>query len=192
MRISGDEVLILTFDEVRILLYSLGYTSCKGIYMPEKEYSAKEVILAMHKMARRGFFSEDPEGGRVRCEKQQYVLRPGLRRMMMAMGDPSGSFVFRPGESGPGFSEELYNGPEYYCYMRPDYCLVAERDWKQRDCLRLREMEKSEFMSWQKEREQEAREIQLAEGLPRERNDFAKTIGPERAAATTEALAAIL
>lgn len=153
MEVSSEQSVLLTFDEVRILLYSLGFTKCEGIYMPEKEFSEKTVIRTMHKLSKRKLLDVDVSGDRTR-----FVLKPSLERMLMTMGSPAGTFIYRPGESLPGFSLDFYNGPEYFCYMAPDYCLIAERDWTRRESLRLRTMDLDRFRSWQKERELEAQE----------------------------------
>lgn len=169
----ADKSIILTFDEIRILLYSQGFRTCEGIYMPEKEYTEKEILRAMHHMAKRGFFTTLPglgndqdeapgtltdggEGHGIRQEENNlFNLKPDLQRMILSMGAPAGTFVFRPGEALPGFQEELYNGKEYFCYTLPDYYLVAERDWTRHESIRLRAMDTRTFLSWKEEREQE-------------------------------------
>lgn len=168
---SADKSIILTFDEIRILLYSQGFRTCEGIYMPEKEYTAKEILRAMHHMAKRGLFITHPghdldeyagtmtDDGKGQSFKQEenslFRLKPDLQRMIRAMGASAGTFVFRPGEAVAGFQEELYNGKEYFCYTLPDYYLVAERDWTRHESIRLRTMDTQAFLSWKEEREQE-------------------------------------
>lgn len=176
--------LILTFDEIRILLYSLGFTSCEGIYMPQKEFTPSEVLKAVHSLERRGLLTA--ESGKEDCKARDaaldgvsafggaegaadafagandkepfFVMEPGLLRMMRAVGAPGGMFEYRPGEELPGFSKELYNGPEYFCYALPDYYVVAERDWTRVESVRLRAMDAESFVLWRKEREEEAKE----------------------------------
>lgn len=162
-----EQSVMLTFDEVRILLYSLGFTKCEGIYMPEKEFSAEAILRTMHKLSSRGILNVHTSG-----EKPQFVIKPALRRMLVTMGAPAGTFIFRPGEGIPGFSAELNNGPEYFCYMVPDYCLVAERDWTRKDSLRLRAMKPDEFQDWQKERELEAQELMAGVSEEYEKQSF--------------------
>lgn len=167
MRAMADETILLTYDETRILLYSLGFTSCEGIHMPEKDFSEQDVLQAMHRLAGRGLLLVENE------EAASFVMRPEIRQMMLAMGSPAGSFIYRPGESLPGFREEYYNGPEYYCYVLPDYYLVTERDWTRRESLRLRAMDTQAFSDWRREREQEA----LEENRASERDET--VTGPE-------------
>lgn len=157
MQLSANDSIILSYDEVRILLYSLGFTSCKGIYMPEKEFTAREVLQIMHRLTARGLLEGAAEDVQSATENK-FVIKQRLRHMMMAMGNPAGTFIYRPGESFPGFSEELYNGPEYFCYTLPDYYLVTECDWTRSESMRLRAMNMVDFALWQEEREQEAKE----------------------------------
>ena len=178
MHEKANEAILLTYDEIRILLYSQGYTACEGIYMPEKQFSAQEVLQTMHRLAGRGLLipqeetadaalqsSGDFESPQALSEESpkelSFVLRPDICRMVLAMGNPAGSFIYRPGENLPGFSEELYNGAEYYCYVLQDYYLVTERDWTRRESIRLRAMDPQTFEDWRKEREQEAEEESL-------------------------------
>lgn len=174
MQLSAGDAIILSFDEVRILLYSLGFTSCKGIYMPVKEFTGREVLQAMHRLTGRGLLEAAADDAEPAAE-ESFVMRPELRRMMMAMGNPAGTFIYRPGESLPGFSAELYNGPEFFCYTLPDYCLVTECDWTRRESMRLRAMDMESFAQWQKEREQEAEEQLIADQIKRgQEDDFAE------------------
>ena len=179
MRLSADDAIILSYDEARILLYSLGFTRCEGIRMPEKDFSAQEVLQAMHKLAARGLLQTDKDPSHQGGD-DRFIMQPQLQRMMTAMGDPAGTFIFRPGESLPGFSGELYNGREYFCYTLPDYCLVTERDWTRRDSLRLRAMDMETFTAWQKEREQEAMEELFSEQIRSQRKEASFAGSPDR------------
>ena len=170
MEEMSEKTVILSFDEIRILLYSLGCESCDGIFMPWKEFSPQEILMAVYSMEKRGFLlldenrpGENPVGeGEAVDVQPHFVILPGLKKMIQTMGRPGGSFEYRPGENLPGFSKDLYNGTEYYCYMLPDYCVVAERDWTRRESLRLRAMGLEAFAAWRKEREDEAREESIA------------------------------
>jgi len=147
------KTVLLSFDEVRILLYSLGFTSCEGIHMPEKEFSPQEILQAMHAMSRRGLLvANDAQDG------PQFTIRSDLLQMLSAMGNPGGTMIYRQGETLPGFSPELNNGREFFCYIIPDYILVTERDWTRREYLRLRAMSPEAFAEWKEAREREAEE----------------------------------
>lgn len=166
MEEMSEKTVILSFDEIRILLYSLGFESCEGIFMPRKEFSPQEILKAVYSMEKRGFLLldenrpvEHPAGGGEAADGQpHFIILPRLKKMIQTMGKPGGSFEYRPGENLPGFSKDLYNGTEYYCYMLPDYCVVAERDWTRRESLRLRAMDMEAFTAWRQERDDEARE----------------------------------
>ena len=160
MELNEGKVFLFTFDEIRVLLYSLGFTSCEGIFMPGKDYTGQKVLQTVNGLVRRGLL-EVPEDLRDReyqaCPgKEQFVMRPWLYQMMMAMGNPSGTMIYRPGEKYPGYPEELYSGPEYFCYFLPDYCLLTERDWTRKESMRLRAMDMKAFTAWRQEQEEEA------------------------------------
>ena len=144
------KTILLSFDEVRILLYSMGITSCEGIQMPEKQFSPQEILQAMHALYRRGLLISD--------ESPHFLIRSDLLKMLSAMGNPGGTMIYRQGETLPGFSEEMNNGREFFCYIVPDYILVTERDWTRRDFLRLRAMTPIGFSEWKEAREHEAEE----------------------------------
>lgn len=201
--------LILTFDEVRILLYSQGYMTCEGIYMPQKEYDPQDILQVVHAMEKRGLLileeelearekpgeiggsSLSPGRGTLspifetkgqQIEKKdgsmpfsRFVVRQDLQRMLQAMGDPAGSFIYRPGEDLSRLSGEWYSGPEYYCYILPDYCLVAERDWTRIESLRFRAMDPETFEEWRQEREEEAKERNLSGNTENASNNFLST-----------------
>ena len=42
-----EQGIILTFDEIRILLYGLGKTGIEGVWMPEKEFTEQDVLDAL-------------------------------------------------------------------------------------------------------------------------------------------------
>lgn len=164
----SEKSIILSFDEIRILLYSLGFTSCEGIYMPRKEFTPQEIIKAIFDMVKRGLLIVRGEDEGIRelstdmlsgkTLEDGFIMDPALHSMMMAMGNPGGSFEYRPGEDTAGFYIEYNNGPEYYVYVLPDYYLVADRDWTRSDSLRLRAMNTQSFLAWRDEREEEERE----------------------------------
>ena len=157
---SEAEAVFLTFNEIRILLHSQGFHSCEGIYMPEKNYSAQEVLAAVHNLVKRGILQimegedgNDPKGG---LAENAF--------MVLIMGAPVKTLIYRQGESLPGFSEEYHNGREYFCYIVPNQILVVERDWTRTDMLRMRKMSPAEFDRWEEEREKEATEKESAAG----------------------------
>ena len=180
---SEAKAVFLTFNEIRILLHSQGFHSCEGIYMPEKNYSAQEVLAAVHNLDKRGIIQiregedgNDTKGGLaenafVREGAQEgaaymdtFQIRPDILQMVLIMGAPVKTLIYRQGESLPGFSEEYHNGREYFCYIVPNQILVVERDWTRTDMLRMRKMSPAEFDRWEEEREKEATEKESAAG----------------------------
>lgn len=49
--------IILSFDELRILLYSQGFRRCEGVYMPEKDFSQENIINALDKLEKNGLLT---------------------------------------------------------------------------------------------------------------------------------------
>lgn len=184
---SEAGAVFLTFNEIRILLYSQGFHSCEGIYMPEKNYSAQEVLAAVHNLVRRGILQirdgeagnddkNDDKGGMIRNafisegtqegtdQRGTFQIRPDILQIVLIMGAPVKTLIYRQGESLPGFSEEYHNGREYFCYIVPDQILIVDRDWTRTDMLRIRKMSPAEFSRWEEEREKEAAEKESGGG----------------------------
>ena len=46
----NDPGMIISYDELKILLYNRGFRSCSGILMPDDKRSDDEIIQAMNKM----------------------------------------------------------------------------------------------------------------------------------------------
>lgn len=165
MELNEEKAFLFTFDEIRILLYSLGFTSCEGILMPRKDFSGQEVLQTVYGLVKRELL-ELPENlpdvdFQTEPGKEQFVMPPWLDQMIRAMGNPSAAMIYRPGETSPGYCEELYSGPEYFCYFLPDYCLLTERDWTRKESIRLRAMDMEGFFAWQKEQEEGAQSAGL-------------------------------
>ena len=113
---SEAKAVFLTFNEIRILLHSQGFHSCEGIYMPEKNYSAQEVLAAVHNLVKRGILQimegedgNDPKGGLaenafVREGAQEgaaymdtFQIRPDILQMVLIMGAPVKTLIYRQG-----------------------------------------------------------------------------------------------
>ena len=45
-----DREILLSFNEMRILLYNMGFKSVRGILMPREEFRREEIIRSMHHM----------------------------------------------------------------------------------------------------------------------------------------------
>ena len=57
-----DREILLSFDEMRILLYNMGFKSIRGILMPREEFRREEIIRSMHHMSLHGMICFTEEG----------------------------------------------------------------------------------------------------------------------------------
>ena len=126
--------LLLTYDELRILLYSQGFRSCEGIYMPDKDFTSEEVLAALHRLVRGGLLSVTGKQ-----DGELFRIRDDLAQMVKIIGDPAGTLVIDDPDSGAG---------RYFCYVRPDAIVVSERYPGKADCLRLRIFSAEQFIQW--------------------------------------------
>lgn len=188
--------VFLTFDEVRILLHSQGFHSCEGIYMPEKIFSSQEVLSVIYSLSKRGILQvmEEKEreapGSAVEAEVlserkregsaakvDMFHIRQDILQMILIMGAPVETLIYRQGESLPGFRKEFHNGREYFCYIVPNQILVVDQDWTRTDMLRMRIMSPEVFSRWEKEREKETAEDEnRVEETPLSETDYLTTI----------------
>lgn len=122
--------ILLSFDELRILLYGMGIRSLEGIYMPEKEFTEREVIQALRRMSAHGM---------ILAENGQFSIREDLLQILEIMAHPAGTLVYSPKEGST---------QEYFCYMVPGRVAVSERYWKKKDTLKLRLFTEDEYKTW--------------------------------------------
>ncbi|WP_346911255.1 hypothetical protein [Faecalicatena orotica] len=125
-----ERAILLSFDELRILLYSMGVRTLEGIYMPEKQFSEMEVIQALRHLSGNGF---------ILAENKQFSIREDLLCMLEIMGHPAGTLVC---------SSKDDSTQEYFCYMVPDRVVVSQRYWKKKDTLKLTMLTEEEFKVW--------------------------------------------
>lgn len=130
-----EKGFILSFDELRILLHSLGVRTVEGVYMPEKEFTDSEVIKALHHLAKSGLILSAGE---------RFLIREDLREVLEAVSRPEASFFWRSESEG---------GQEYYCYVVPGRVAVSERYWKKSDTIKLRLFTVEEFEAWKEQAE---------------------------------------
>ena len=84
-----EEGKILTFDELRILLFACGIKEINGVFMPEKVFTEEEVLSALHHMAEREI---------IRAEETDFTIREDIREILHIMGHPENAFVWSPKE----------------------------------------------------------------------------------------------
>lgn len=131
-----DRSLVLTFDELEILLYNLGFRQVYGVRMPEKEFTEAEVLTAMHRLAAAGHVTAEDDG---------FVYDDGLRRTLLTMGDPAATFVVTYGE------EER----QAFCYEGKDRMVLSQLHDARPRCLLIRDFRKNAFRKWLKDMDAE-------------------------------------
>jgi hypothetical protein len=124
--------LVLTFDEISILLYSRGYRQISGIKMPERDHTAPEIIYALKHMT---------DDGIVTAGEEAFRLRDDVAKIIDAIGNPVSVSM-----------KESRNGhPAYSCYFTTGYVVVTQlHEFKERT-LRITSFTEEEFVSWSEE-----------------------------------------
>lgn len=131
MREIETKVWILSFDEFRILLSSVGYVSCDGIFMEEKQFERSDVIESMFAMQK----AECIMPG-----KDAFVLDEELEKLLKAIGEPDDTEIL-----------EADSGRQVFCYFKGDLVAVSERHFEKKDSLRLYGFTRDGFALWRKE-----------------------------------------
>lgn len=122
--------ILLTFDEIRILLYGMNVSEIEGIYMPEKIFCEEEILSAMHHMSVAGF---------IEAGEEKFLVREDVRQILEIMAAPDWTEIYRQSEEG---------GPEFFLYGKRDWVVVSERYWRKKDTLKLTMFERREFEKW--------------------------------------------
>lgn len=130
-----EEGKILTFDELRILLFACGIKEINGVFMPEKVFTEEEVLSALHHMAEREI---------IRAEETDFTIREDIREILHIMGHPENAFVWSPKEGS--ILED-----EYYCYIVSGKVVVSEQYWKKKETVKLRMFSLEDFDKWREE-----------------------------------------
>ena len=129
MREVKDETLIMTFKEISILLYNLGFRRVKGIMMDQTEFTDSEILSSLLELSKRNI---------IRTEGESFSIRPDVKRALEIMGEPSADFAFRPGGGEP----------TYYCYVVPGEVVVTELYRRRSENIRLRWFDTVSFAQW--------------------------------------------
>ena len=132
----NDPGMIISYDELKILLYNRGFRSCIGILMPADQRSDKEILLAMNKLAQKGI---------IIAQEDAFVIDSNWIAVIDLIGRPDSSYSFTVPETG-----QLY-----YCYIAENLIVVTEKYWKKKDTLLLRRFTPAEFQAWREELEKE-------------------------------------
>ena len=89
-----DREILLSFDEMRILLYNMGFKSIRGILMPQEEFRREEIIRSMHHMSLHGMICFTEEG---------FQIRPDLEELLRVIGEDRSDFILGPYADGSAF-----------------------------------------------------------------------------------------
>ena len=122
----SDHGILVSFQELRILLYEMGVRELEGVFMPEHKYTDCEVLEVLHGMVKSNF---------IHVEDEEFVLREDLQRIVEIMSHPVHTFVMDP----------------YFCYVVDGYVVVCERYWKKKEMLRIQTFSTEEFEDWKRE-----------------------------------------
>lgn len=136
-----DVGVLLTFDEIKILLHAMQVRFVKGIFMPQTAVPEADIISALHHMA---------EGGLIRTEENAFVIRSDLQEMLRIMADPEETFIWKP-ETGSDFCQDELQVPEYFCYVGSGKVLVSEQYWKKKNSMKLRVFSQEDFEKWKEQ-----------------------------------------
>lgn len=128
-----EKGILLTFDEIRILLYGMGVSQIEGIYMPEKIFCEEEVISAMHHLVEAGF---------VEAGEEKFLIRKDVRFLLGMMAAPEWTDIWTPSNDG---------GPAFFLYGKGEHVAVSERFWRKKDMLKLSVFDRESFEKWREE-----------------------------------------
>ena len=128
------QAIIISYDELKILLYNRGYRFCEGILMPDNEISDEEVLRAMNKLALRGM---------IIAKEDSFAISHETAQMVDLIGRPNSSYSFSDEKTGQVFC----------CYLSDEMVVVTENYWKRPDTLRIRIFTPEEFRIWREESE---------------------------------------
>lgn len=134
-----EKGILITFDELRVLLFGKGVTEIEGVYMPEKKWSEEEILTAMHHMAKMGF---------IEAEETRFRMRPDIDTMLEIIAHPEWTQIFSP------LGEE---GPQLFLYQTKEKIVISELVFSRKDTLKLSLLGREEFEKWREELENDYR-----------------------------------
>ena len=132
MRELLEKGILLSFDELRVLLYACGVRAVEGVFMPEKAFSEEDVISILYRLTKRGLIS---------AEEEVFVIREDLKELLDMMGAPERTFI-----------HSAEDGREYFCYESADRLVISELYRKKADTVKLTASSPEAFRSWREER----------------------------------------
>ena len=128
-----EKGILLTFDEMRILLYAMDVSCIEGIYMPEKKFSESDIISAMHHLSEAGFIAAGEE---------KFLIREDIRSLLEIVAAPEWTDIWKPAGA---------EGPAFFLYFSGDRTVVSEQFFRRKNTLRLTLFEREAFNRWREE-----------------------------------------
>ena len=125
--------ILLTFDELKILLYGMGVREIEGVYMPEKTFQREEILLAMHHMAEAGF---------IEAGEEKFRVREDIRTLLETMAYPEQTEIWNPGDE---------DGSAFFLYEKGEVVVVSRQFFQKKDTLRLAVFDRIGFKQWREE-----------------------------------------
>ena len=153
--------IVITFDELRILLYSQGFRRCEGVYMPEKDFSQQDIIRALKKLEESGLlmvgkaepqadalplvFNTDPEEEEEGpgILEEEFFIRNDLLEMIRIIGEPDGTEIMR-----------IDPRTRIFCYYSEKGVVTSQRYPGRIEYVRLTAYSAEEFEQWRDEFEE--------------------------------------
>lgn len=128
-----EKSVLLTFDEIRILLYGMGVSEIVGFYMPEKIFSQEEVVAALRHLSEAGF---------IEAGEEKFIIRKDIKNLLEIVAVPDFTDIWMPsGEEGPAF----------FLYFSGDNTVVSERFWNKKDTLKFAVFDRETFKKWRED-----------------------------------------
>ena len=160
--------IVLTFDELRILLYSQGYRRCEGVYMPEKDFSEENIIRSLSILEKNGLLIVDREKSAVEslplvfsdeipsdsepdtskavsgaCS-EIFFIRTDLLNMIRIIGEPKATEIL-----------SIDQDTRIFCYFSENGIVTSQRYPGRKECVRLTCYTTEDFKEWRLELEEE-------------------------------------
>lgn len=133
MAVVIEKSILLTFDEMRIMLYGMGVSEIDGVYMPEKNFCESEIISTLHHLSEAGF---------IEAGEDKFHIRKDVRSILEIVAAPEWTDIWKPvGDEGPAF----------FLYFTDGSVVASERFWRKKDTLRLTLFKRDEFERWREE-----------------------------------------
>ena len=156
-----DSCITLTFDELRILLYSQGFRQCEGVYMPEREFDSGDIINSLQVLVKNRLltveqdssvqealplvFGDDDQISADQSDNttERFFVRSDLLTMIKIIGEPDSTEILM-----------AEDGRKTFCYYSADGVVTSERIKRKKDTVRLKYFDQEDFDEYKREIEE--------------------------------------